>query len=111
MNYFQIIIRSNIFSDGLLQISIYSALLYSYLGPSVIWGIGILLLTIPINSLTLRILNRLSKDELEAKDSRTKKTAEAITNMKILKLQGWENHFEEGIKSARSEELRRHVKR
>jgi len=97
--------------DGLLQISIYSALLYSYLGSSVIWGIGILLLTIPINSLTLRVLNRLSKDELEAKDNRTKKTAEAITNMKILKLQGWENHFEKGIEIARSEELRRHVKR
>lgn len=97
--------------DGILQICIYSGLLYKYLGPSVFWGISVLLLTIPTNALCLRALNRLSKLESEAKDLRTKKTSEAITNMKLLKLQAWETHFEEGIEVARKEELRRHINR
>ena len=97
--------------DGLLQICIFSGLLFKYLGPSVFWGISVLLLTIPTNALCLRVLNRLSKFESEAKDLRTKKTAEAITNMKLLKLQAWETHFEEGIEDARKEELRLHIKR
>jgi len=95
--------------DGLLQITIFSTLLFKYLGPSVLWGIAVLFLTIPTNSVTLRVLNRLSKYESEAKDARTKKTSEAISNMKLLKLQGWENVFKEGIESQRAKELRRHV--
>ncbi len=70
-----------------------------------------MLLTIPTNALTLRVLNRLSRDELRAKDVRTAKTSEAITNMKLLNLMGWERHFEKGIEEARKEELRWHIKK
>lgn len=97
--------------DAPLQIAIYTSLLFMYLGPSVLYGIGVLLLTIPINSATLRILNRLSRYEIEAKDARTKRTAESIGNMKLLKLQGWEQRFADDIRGHRSEELRRHVSR
>ena len=68
-------------------------------------------MTIPINALCLRVLNRLGKLELQAKDIRTKKTNEAITNMKLLKLQAWEQHFKGGIEDARKEELIRHMNR
>jgi len=87
--------------DGLLQISIYSTLLFIYLGRPVIYGILVLLLTIPLNTLTLRILNRMSKAELEAKDARSKKTTEAIQNMKLLKLQGWVSCFQKDIEMYR----------
>ena len=97
--------------DGPLQIAIYTTLLFRYLGPSVLWGIGVLLLTIPVNSITLRILNRLSKYENEAKDARTKRTTESIDNMKLLKLQGWEQRFADDIRGHRREELRRHISR
>ncbi len=75
------------------------------------YGIAVLLLTIPTNSVTLRILNKLAKFEIEAKDARTKKTTEAVSNMKLLKLQGWEKHFRKGIEMQRKEELRRHINR
>ena len=68
-------------------------------------------MTIPTNSATLRILFRLGKYEVEAKDARTKRTSEAVTNMKLLKLQGWEDHFRKGIEMQRKEELRRHINR
>ena len=71
------------------------------MGPCVFWGIACLVITIPTNSLTLRLLNRLSKLESAAKDSRTKKTSEAINNMKLLKLQGWEKHFRKMIEKDR----------
>lgn len=90
---------------------IYSTLLYKYLGKSVFWGIAVLFMTIPTNALCLRILNRLGKLELKAKDVRTKKTNEAIMNMKLLKLNAWENHFKRGIEDARKEELMRHMNR
>jgi hypothetical protein len=97
--------------DGPLQIIMYTSLLFKYLGPSVLWGIGVLLLVIPLNSLTLRILNRMRRSENEAKDARTKRTSEAISNMKLLKLQGWETNFAQDIQAYRSEELYRHSTR
>jgi len=97
--------------DGPLQIAIYSTLLYKYLGPPVLWGISVLLLTIPMNSITLRLLNRLSRYENMEKDARTKRTSEAISNMKLLKLQAWENNFAESIQSHRKSELSRHTTR
>lgn len=97
--------------DGPLQIAIYTTLLFRYLGPSVLWGIAVLLLTIPVNSVALRELNRLSKYENEAKDARTKRTAESISSMKLLKLQGWEQSFADDIRVHRREELKYHVSR
>ncbi|KAL7562243.1 hypothetical protein ACA910_004050 [Epithemia clementina (nom. ined.)] len=97
--------------DGILQLAMYTFLLYRILGPSVVYGCAVLLATIPMNSLTLRLLNRLSKYENEAKDARTKRTAESITNMKLLKLFGWEQNFADDIRRHRREELRRHVSR
>lgn len=95
--------------DGPLQIVVYSSLLYRYLGPCVFWGIGVLLTAIPVNSITLRILARLNEKEIEAKDSRTKKTTEALTQMKLLKMQTWEKFFSNQITTDRNKELDRHV--
>jgi len=94
--------------DGPLQIAMYMSLLYRYLGPSVFWGIGILIAVIPINSITLQLLNKMRKLENEAKDARVEKTTEAISNMKLLKLQGWESYFADAICGYRADELSRH---
>lgn len=89
----------------------YTTLLYRLLGQSVLYGLAVLLLTIPLNSITLRVLNRMSRYENEAKDARTKRTSESIANMKLLKLQAWEGSFEDDIRGHRSEELSRHSTR
>ena len=73
--------------DGPLQISIYTYLLFQYLGSSVAWGLAVLLTVIPVNSVVLRISDRLSRRENEARSARTKRTNESITHMKLLKLQ------------------------
>ena len=66
---------------------------------------------IPINSITLRILDRLARAENESKDARTKRTTESITNMKLLKVQAWERQFAEDIGGHRRDELSRHKTR
>ena len=76
-----------------------------------LYGIAVLLLTIPVNSVTLRVLHRLSTHENEAKDARTKRTSESIANMKLLKLQGWEQRFADDIRQHRRDELQRHATR
>ena len=97
--------------DGILQLSMYTYLLYRFLGKPVFYGVAVLVGTIPVNSITLRILNRLTKYENEAKDARTKRTVESIGNMKLLKLFGWEDSFSSDIRDHRREELRRHIAR
>ncbi len=97
--------------DGLLQISIYIGLLYRYLGSPVLWGLSVLLATIPVNAMILRLLNRLNRRETEAKDARMRKTTESISNIQLLKLQSWESIFARDIESFREEELKRLTKR
>lgn len=97
--------------DGLLQISVYISLLYRFLGPPVMWGVSVLLATIPINAATLRVLNRLAAREAAAKDARMRKTTESVGNMPLLKLQGWERIFARDVQQRRGEELDRHSKK
>ncbi len=94
--------------DGPLQISIYTYLLFKCLGPSVAWGLAVLLSVIPANSVVLRISDRLSRLENEARSARTKRTNESITHMKLLKLQSWEKEFAKDIEGHRNDELDRH---
>lgn len=98
--------------DGLLQIALYTTLLYRYLGTSVLYGIAVLLTTIPVNSVVLRILNKLTKQENAAKDERFKRTTEAISNMKLLKLfGGWESVFSSHIEETRDEQMKKKQKK
>lgn len=95
----------------LVQIALYTYLLYKYLGPSVLYGLVVLLMVIPLNSITLRIVDYFSRFEIEARDARTKRTTESINNMKLLKVQGWEDQFANDIRRHRTEELDHHKSR
>lgn len=97
--------------DGPLQIGMYTYLLFKYLGPSVLWGLAVLLTVIPLNSITLRILDRLARSENEAKSARTRRTNESITHMKLLKLSAWEKIFASDVDRHRRDELHRHKSR
>jgi ABC-type multidrug transport system fused ATPase/permease subunit len=90
------------------KIGMYTYLLYQYLGPSVLYGLAVLFTVIPLNSITLRILDRMSRLENEARDARTKRTTESINNMKLLKVQGWEEQFASDIRRHRADELYHH---
>lgn len=86
-------------------------LLFDVLGPSVWWGLVVMLMVIPMNSITLRYLDRLSREENEAKRNRTKRTNESIAHMKLLKVQAWEKVFAKDVEGHRDSELNRHKRR
>jgi ABC-type multidrug transport system fused ATPase/permease subunit len=93
--------------DGPLQIAMYMYLLFQLLGPSVIPGVCVMLSVIPFNAWILRILDRLSRSEIEARSSRTKRTNESISHMKLLKVQAWEKVFGDDVARHRMDELNR----
>ncbi|KAG7349488.1 multidrug ABC transporter permease/ATPase [Nitzschia inconspicua] len=94
--------------DGPLQIAMYIFLLFQYLGPSVWYGVAVLSTVIPISAVILRILDHFAQYEDVAKRARTKRTNESISNMKLLKVQSWEDEFAADIDKHRQDELRRH---
>eukprot|EP00529_Nitzschia_sp_RCC80_P002595 CAMPEP_0113507982 /NCGR_PEP_ID=MMETSP0014_2-20120614/36759_1 /TAXON_ID=2857 /ORGANISM="Nitzschia sp." /LENGTH=1682 /DNA_ID=CAMNT_0000403635 /DNA_START=279 /DNA_END=5327 /DNA_ORIENTATION=+ /assembly_acc=CAM_ASM_000159 len=91
--------------DGPLQIAMYMTLLFNLLGPSVIPGVCVMLAVIPFNAWILRILDRLSRSEIQARSERTKRTTESITHMKLLKVQAWEKVFGDDVSKHRTDEL------
>lgn len=64
--------------------------LYSLIGHSVWFPVGILILFIPVNLYVLRYIKQLRRKQMVYKDERTRLTTEIITNVKSLKLYGWE---------------------
>ena len=56
-------------------------------------------------------MDRLTREENEARNSRSKRTNESISHMKTLKVQSWEETFSEDVNAYRREELKCHRKR
>ncbi|KAL8871245.1 MAG: hypothetical protein Q9174_002883 [Haloplaca sp. 1 TL-2023] len=67
--------------------------LYQLVGPSMLAGVGAMILMIPINGLIARLMKRLQKEQMKNKDSRTRLTTEILNNMKSIKLYAWSTAF------------------
>lgn len=64
--------------------------LYQLIGNSVWFAVAILLMFIPVNIFVLRQVKKLRRQQMVYKDERTRLTTEIVTNVKSLKLYGWE---------------------
>jgi ATP-binding cassette subfamily C (CFTR/MRP) protein 1 len=67
--------------------------LYQLVGLSMLAGIGIMIVMIPINGLIARFMKSLQKTQMANKDSRTRLMTEILNNMKSIKLYAWTNAF------------------
>ncbi|KAI8866883.1 hypothetical protein GQ42DRAFT_181032 [Ramicandelaber brevisporus] len=72
------------------QIIITLYMLYQTLGPSVFVGVGVILITMPINASIMSRQRVLQKEQMKYKDQRIKLTDELINSIKVVKLHGWE---------------------
>ena len=72
-----------------LQIILCMASLYQLVGISMLAGVGVMLVMIPINGLIARIMKGLQKTQMKNKDSRTRLMTEILNNMKSIKLYAW----------------------
>uniref|UniRef100_A0A060TAR9 ARAD1D22132p n=1 Tax=Blastobotrys adeninivorans TaxID=409370 RepID=A0A060TAR9_BLAAD len=79
--------------SGPFQIVLCLGSLYTILGHSMWAGVAVMLIMIPINTWLARVQKKLQQKQMKNKDQRTKLTSEILTNVKSLKLYGWEEPF------------------
>uniref|UniRef100_A0A3P8P9I6 ATP-binding cassette, sub-family C (CFTR/MRP), member 2 n=1 Tax=Astatotilapia calliptera TaxID=8154 RepID=A0A3P8P9I6_ASTCA len=87
-----------------LQIIISIVFLWLELGPSVLAGLGVMVLIIPTNAVLATKARKLQN--MNFKDKRMKIMNEILNGIKILKLYAWEPSFQKQVEDIRGEELK-----
>ncbi|CAH1406917.1 unnamed protein product [Nezara viridula] len=89
-----------------LQIALALYFLWQQLGPSVLMGLGVMLVMIPANAFFANLTKNLQVKQMKYKDERVKTINEVLSGMKVLKLYGWEPSFEEKVQMIREKEAK-----
>ncbi|KAK4204424.1 P-loop containing nucleoside triphosphate hydrolase protein [Triangularia verruculosa] len=71
------------------QIIICLVSLYHLVGWSMLAGIGVMLIMIPVNGIIAKYMKNLQKKQMKNKDARSRLIAEIVNNMKSIKLYAW----------------------
>ncbi|KAJ5076658.1 multidrug-resistance like protein 1 isoform i [Anaeramoeba ignava] len=96
----------HLFWSTLIQIIVSVIFLSKILGWSALIGLSLVLISIPINSLFMKKLIKISGSILQQADSRIKFINELIQGIRTLKLYGWEKYFKNKITNVRKKELK-----
>ncbi|XP_066905600.1 multidrug resistance-associated protein 1 [Halyomorpha halys] len=89
-----------------LQITLSLVFLWQQLGPSVLVGLGVMLIMIPANALFANFIKNFQVKQMKYKDERVKTTNEILSGMKVLKLYAWEPSFEANVQKIREKEAK-----
>ncbi|XP_072293747.1 ATP-binding cassette sub-family C member 2 [Eucyclogobius newberryi] len=89
-----------------LQIALAIVFLWFELGPSVLAGLAVMVLMVPINGLLATKARKIQIDNMKYKDKRLKIMNEIISGVKILKLFAWEPSFQNQVEEIREQELK-----
>ncbi|XP_010712893.1 canalicular multispecific organic anion transporter 1 [Meleagris gallopavo] len=89
-----------------LQIILSIVFLWGELGPSVLAGLAVMVLLIPINGFLVNKSRDIQVRNMKNKDERMKIMGEVLNGIKILKLFAWEPSFEKRINEIRACELK-----
>ncbi|XP_074531508.1 ATP-binding cassette sub-family C member 2 [Halichoeres trimaculatus] len=89
-----------------LQIILSIVFLWLELGPSVLAGLAVMVLMVPINGLLAAKARNLQIENMKFKDKRLKIMNEILNGIKILKLYAWEPSFQTQVEDIRGEELK-----
>lgn len=89
-----------IWSAG-LQIVGYVSLLYGYIGWSVFGGLTVMVVLMPVQNRVFRLIGKRRKEQMALSDKRVKLQNEALSGVKILKLNAWEEPMADLINKAR----------
>uniref|UniRef100_A0A674K4E7 Multidrug resistance-associated protein 1 n=1 Tax=Terrapene triunguis TaxID=2587831 RepID=A0A674K4E7_9SAUR len=81
-----------------LQVILALYLLWQNLGPSVLAGVAVMILLVPVNAVMVA--------HMKSKDNRIKLMNEILNGIKVLKLYAWELAFKEKVLGIRQEELK-----
>uniref|UniRef100_A0A4W3I1D3 Multidrug resistance-associated protein 1 n=1 Tax=Callorhinchus milii TaxID=7868 RepID=A0A4W3I1D3_CALMI len=81
-----------------LQVTLAMYFLWQNLGPSVLAGVAVMILLVPINSMIVT--------QMKEKDNRIKLMNEILNGIKVIKLYAWELAFKEKVMQIRRKELK-----
>lgn len=97
--------------SGPLQIILAFISLYNLLGWQSFVGVGVMIVSLPINTALARKLKALQKQQMKNKDARTRLMNEILSNIKSIKLYGWEKAFSEKVLEVRNNRELRMIRR
>ncbi|XP_053206592.1 ATP-binding cassette sub-family C member 3-like [Panonychus citri] len=100
----------NLIWSAPLQIILAIWFLYAELGYSSFFGLGVMVVMMPINGITVHWCQKFQVKFMEQKDERVKFMNEILSGIKIIKLYAWENSFLKIVNNLRKKELG-HLKR
>ncbi|XP_063585006.1 multidrug resistance-associated protein 1-like isoform X1 [Penaeus indicus] len=89
-----------------LQIALALYFLWDLLGPSVLSGLAVMIILIPVNGFMANRTKQLQIKQMKNKDQRVKLMNEILNGIKVLKLYAWEPSFEDQVLSVRSKEIK-----
>uniref|UniRef100_A0A8C3KNM6 Multidrug resistance-associated protein 1-like n=1 Tax=Calidris pygmaea TaxID=425635 RepID=A0A8C3KNM6_9CHAR len=95
----------NLLWSAPFQIIMAVVCLWKELGPSVLAGVAVLLLVIPINALIAAKVKKLKKSQMRHSDQRVKLLSEMLHGIKILKLYAWEPAYQRKVMNIREREV------
>ncbi|XP_076154345.1 ATP-binding cassette sub-family C member 3 isoform X1 [Alosa pseudoharengus] len=88
-----------------LQIVLALFFLWQNLGPSVLAGVAVMILLIPLNATIAMKTRAYQVEQMQYKDARIKLMNEILNGIKVLKLYAWEKSFQEKVLEIRRKEL------
>ncbi|XP_074326450.1 ABC transporter C family member 10-like isoform X1 [Apium graveolens] len=89
-----------------LQLCLALLVIYYCVGKAAVASLLAMILLVVGNSPMAKLQHRYLTKLMVAQDIRLKAITEAVTNMKVLKLYGWETHFRNVVEGLRKEEAR-----
>uniref|UniRef100_A0A8D2LTB3 Multidrug resistance-associated protein 1 n=1 Tax=Varanus komodoensis TaxID=61221 RepID=A0A8D2LTB3_VARKO len=89
-----------------LQVVLALYLLWQNLGPSVLAGVAVMLLLVPVNAVIAMKTKTYQVAHMNSKDNRIKLMNEILNGIKVLKLYAWELAFKEKVLGIRQQELK-----
>ncbi|XP_049823779.1 multidrug resistance-associated protein 1 isoform X4 [Aethina tumida] len=89
-----------------LQIFLSMYFLWNELGPSVLAGLAIMIILIPVNGFIANKVKVLQIKQMKNKDERVKLMNEILSGIKVLKLYAWEPSFEKQVLQIRAKEIK-----
>ncbi|XP_037958175.1 multidrug resistance-associated protein 1 isoform X4 [Teleopsis dalmanni] len=88
-----------------LQIGLALYFLWQLLGPSVLAGLAVMIILIPVNGFIANRIKTYQIRQMKYKDERVKLMNEVLSGIKVLKLYAWEPSFENEVLKIRENEI------
>ncbi|EJD44880.1 metal resistance protein ycf1 [Auricularia subglabra TFB-10046 SS5] len=89
--------------SGPLQITLAFTSLYNLLGWPAFVGVGVMVVSIPLNTYIAQVMKRMQQTQMKNRDQRTREMTEILGNIKSIKLYAWEPAFIRRVLHIRNE--------